>query len=137
MPTCGFYCLADHLGAHWVDSFETQLLHLNPYAVQTKAVGDRGVDIECFAGNSAALLRLERPQCPKVVQSVGELNQNNADVFGHGHRHLLEVFSLLFFFAFEVNVRELRHTIHEIGHYIPELSGQRGFRYTGVFNNVV
>ena len=71
------------------------------------------------------------------MQSVGELNQNNADVFGHRHRHLLEVFSLLFFFAFEVNVREFRHAIHKIRDHVPKLRSERRFGYAGIFNNVV
>ena len=71
------------------------------------------------------------------MQSVGELNQNNADVFGHRHRHLLEVFSLLFFFAFEVNVRELGYAVDQVGNNIAKLGGQCGFRDAGIFNNVV
>src|SRR5690606_38010473 len=133
----GFNRFADHIRAHRIDSLKAQFFHFHADAVQTQAVGNGGVNIEGFAGNAAALFRFQRTEGAQVVQTVGQFDQNHTDVFGHGHGHLLEVFRLLVFFAFEIDVGELGNTVNQVGDDITELTGQSGFGYPGVFNHIM
>src|SRR5690606_29356089 len=78
---------ADHIRAHRIHGLKAQFFHFYTDAVQAQTVGDRGVDIESFFGDAAALFGFQRTECAQVVQTVGQFDQNDADVFGHGHGH--------------------------------------------------
>jgi len=71
------------------------------------------------------------------VQAVGQLDQDHANVAGHGHGHLLEVFRLGFGLGFEVHLGQFADPIHQFGHGFAELRAERFLGDAGVFDDVM
>ena len=84
----------EHLVAKRIAVREAQFLKLAENVVHAEAVCDRYVDVERLTRNACALFRAHDAQCSEVVQSVGELHQDDAHVFGHGEEHLAEALRL-------------------------------------------
>ena len=90
-----------------VERAETQFFQFEANAIDTKTLRDRRVDFQGFAGDAAALRGRQRIECAHVVQAIGELNENYADIRGHRHQHALEVARLGFGVGFEFDLGEL------------------------------
>jgi hypothetical protein len=71
------------------------------------------------------------------VQSVGQLDDQHAQVARHGHQHLAHRGGLLGFLRVELQSVEFRDTIHDAGDFIPERFGNVGEREFGVFYGVM
>ena len=78
-------------------------------------VGERRVDLERLLGDPASGLRRHRVQGHHVVQAVGELDQNDADVLGRGQDHLAEGLRLRLVLAHIGVPADLRHAVDELG----------------------
>ena len=117
--------------------FKAEIFHFDTDAVETQPVRNRRIDVQGFTGNAAALVGAQRPKCPHVMQTVSELDQNHANVFRHGHGHLLEIFGLLLLFVFKMDVRQFGDTIHQIRHHIAKLGGQRRLGNACVLDHIV
>ena len=128
---------ADALGPHRIHGAETQILKLQPDIVHPQPLGNGSVDFEGFAGNAAALVRLQHAQGAHVVQAVGQLYQNDPDILGHGQSHFLEVFRLLLGAGLKFNTGQLGHTIHQLRHGGAELIGEGFLGDGGIFNHIV
>ena len=98
---------------------------------------DRSVDIERFARDRFLLRRGKARERPHVVQAVGELDDDDADIFGHRQKHLAKVFDLRVFLRLVGNPRQLRDAVNEARDLFAELRGDllRGDRR--VFDDVV
>ena len=71
---------------------ERQRLHLGHHLVHADALGERGVNIHRLAGDAAALvLRRDVMERAHVVQPVGELDQQHADVVAEREQEFAEV----------------------------------------------
>ena len=73
---------------------ERQLLELVLDLAHAEAVGDRRVDVARLLRDLDAALLGQVVQRPHVVQPVGELHQDHADVVDHRQQHLAEVLRL-------------------------------------------
>jgi hypothetical protein len=90
-----------------VEVREAQVLQLAIGIVQAKPVRDRRVDVQRFARHAAALFMRHRTQRAHVVQPVGELDQNDADVARHREQHLAEIFRLRLFAIAKLHLVQL------------------------------
>ena len=72
-----------------------------------------------------------------VVRAVGQFDENDADVLGHGHEHLAQVLHLLFFLAGVLHARQLGDALDQIRDRGGELFGDLGIRGGGVLDAVV
>ena len=71
---------------------ERERLHLGHHLVHADALGERGVDIHRLARDPAALvLRRDVMERAHVVQPVGELDQQHADVVAEREQELAQV----------------------------------------------
>ncbi len=98
-----------------VEVFEGKILELPLHALHTEPVGDGGVDLHCLERLLTLLvggLILHRAH---IVRAVGDLDEDDADVLGHGHEHLAQIFHLLLFLARVVDARELGDALDQIG----------------------
>jgi hypothetical protein len=127
----------DTPGAHGVQGREAQVLELHAHGIHAQAHGDRRVDVQGLAGDAPRLGRRQHAEGAHVVQAVGELDEDDADIPGHGQGHFLEVLRLFFLQRVELNLRQLRHAVHEIGDSFPELFGDRLLVDPRIFDNVV
>ncbi len=128
---------ADALRAHRVHGLEAQILELHAHGVHAQPVGDGGVDLQGFLGDAAALLAGQYFQRAHVVQAVGELDQDHADVAGHRHGHLLEVFGLRFGLGLEVHLGQLADPVDQFCNGFAELRDQCVLGNAGVFDDVM
>ncbi len=64
--------------------------------MDAEAIRDRRVKIESLTRNAAAFFRTKHTHRTHVVQPVGELHEDHAEVFGHRDGHLLEILGLRF-----------------------------------------
>ena len=77
-----------------LEVLERQLLELVLDLAHAEAVGDRRVDVARLLRDLDPALLRQVVQRPHVVQAVGELDQDDADVVDHRQQHLAEVLRL-------------------------------------------
>ena len=63
---------------------ETEVFQLRFDTVQAQTMRQRRVEIKRFAGNLVTFLRRLSVQGTHIVQTVGHLDENHADIFCHG-----------------------------------------------------
>ena len=83
--------------------FECQILKLKLDFGNTEPAGKRRVNFESFVALFDFFLGAHVLHGPHVVQSVRQLDDQDADVLGHCQKHLAEVLRLYFLFGFKFN----------------------------------
>ena len=117
--------------------FEGEVLQLAVGMVEADAVGELGVDFQRFAGDALAAVGLFGIQRAHVVQAVGELDDDDADVFGHRHDELAEALGLMLGLAVVFEFFQLGEAVHHVGNGLAEFGGELFFARAGVFKHVV
>ena len=120
-----------------VEVFEREILKLPLHLLQTETVGDGRVDLHRFERFFELLLRDHVFHRAHVVQSVGDLDEDNADVLRHGHEHFAEVFHLLVLAARKLHAGELCNALDDVGDLGAELPGDVLVGDGGILNAVV
>ena len=100
---------------------EGEVFELPLDAVDAQPVSQRSVDLERLLGLLDLLLLAQVAQGAHVVEAVGELDQDDADVFGHGHDHLAVVFGLLLFGGGEADLGQLGDAVDQHRDHVAEL----------------
>ena len=131
------YCLVEYAIPERVRMPEAEILQLRLERVHAEAVGDRRVDFQGFAGDTALLLRRHRVQGLHVMQAVGELEQDHPDVLHHREHHLAEALDLHFAAAVEVQLLEFADAIDQRGDLGAELLGDFILGCRRVFDDIV
>ncbi len=72
-----------------------------------------------------------------VVQAVGELDEDDADIVDHGKHHFAEVLGLRFFSGREIDFADLGYTLDDVGNLFAELLANFNGGDRGVFDGVV
>ncbi len=129
--------LADQPRAHRVDVVEGEVLVLHTHVVHAQPERDRCVDFQGFRGDALALLGAHHMQGAHVVQTVGQLHQDHADVAGHGQHHLAQILGLLLRFRFELDLGDLGDPVHQLGDFLAERLGELLLGDAGVLDHVV
>ena len=158
IPTCGEFGLelGDHLGEvvlaglsalgdHARDLVELvrfqvvegQVLEFPLDARDAEPVGERGVDLHRLAGLVVAPLFRKRRKRAHVVQPVGELDEDDADVLGHRDEHLAQVVGLGLGERLELDLAELGDAVDQVGDLVAEALADLGERHLGVLDDVV
>ena len=104
--------LAERLG---LEHLEREVLELPLDLPDPEPLRQRGVDLHRLAGDPLLLLRLEVAQGAHVVEPVGELDEDDADVVGHRQEHLPDVLGLLLLVGVGGEARQLGHAVDEVG----------------------
>ncbi|KAF5028716.1 hypothetical protein DSECCO2_656140 [anaerobic digester metagenome] len=105
--------------------------------MQAQAVGQGRVDVHRLLGNDRLLLGLLELQRAHVVQAVGQLDQDDADVVGHGENHLADVLGLGLFLGFEGDEADFGDAVDDVGHFLAEELFQLVHGGLGVLHGVV
>jgi hypothetical protein len=71
------------------------------------------------------------------VEAVGQLDEQDPDVVGHGHEHLAHGRRLLGLPVLESEAVELGDAVHHPGHFRPELADDVVDGQAGVLHRVV
>ena len=130
--------LVDHrLIGLGVAPLEGQRLQLLAHALHAHAARQRRVDLERLLGDAPAALRLHVLERAHVVQAIGELDQQDADVARYGDQQLAEVLGLLGLLGDEVELLDLGQALDQGADLLAELLVDLGARDVGVLDHVV
>ena len=129
--------VGDDAIAQRVQRGKPEIAQLRRPLAHAQAVGDGRVDIERLARHGAAAFGTERGDGAHVVQAVGELDQNHADIARHGEQHLAEILRLRLFLRLEFNAGDLGDAVHELCDIVPEFLGNAFLRRGRVLDDVV
>ena len=94
---------------------EAAVLHLLLDPHDAQPVGDGRVDLHGLQGVFAPAAFAHSLQGPHVVEPVGKLDHDHADVARHGQEHLPQVLHLLLFLGGVLDVVELCQPVHQHG----------------------
>ena len=99
---------------------------------------ERRVDLHRLARDALLLLRRQEAERAHVVEPVGELDDHDPDVLGHGHEHLPDVLGLLLLHRpRRAELAQLRDPVDEPRDRTAESLLDLGDREVGVLRNVV
>ena len=129
--------LGQHAVAHRIVGAEAEVLQLQADVLHAQALGDGGVDLQGLAGDAALLVGAHHAEGAHVVQAIGELDEDHADVLHHGEDHLAEVLRLRLGLAAELDLGQLGDAIDQLGDLFAEFAGQLLLADAGVLNDVV
>ena len=116
---------------------EGQVLEFPLDRAHAQTVGQGRVYVHGLAGLKQATVLAKGRQRTHVMQAVGKLDDNDADVLGHGKEHLAQREGLLLVHAVDFDVGELGHAIDELGHRIAKQAGNIGKRGLGILDGIV
>ena len=114
--------MCQHTITHRVHGFEDQVFQFVADGIDAQPVGDGDVDFQRFLRDTAALVRAQRTQRTHVVQPVGQLDHDDADIFRHRQQHFLDVFRLLLDLVLEFDVGEFADAIDQMRNVFAELT---------------
>ena len=133
--------LRDHLldlgVALRVQHREREVFELPLDVLDAEAVRERCVDVERLLRDAFLLLLRERRDRAHVVEAVGELDDEDADVLRHRDEHLAHRRGLLCFLRVEVDALELRDPVDDARDVGAEVVGEVVERDRGVLDRVV
>ena len=96
---------------------KAEVLELVFDLADAEAMGERSVDVERLLGSTSTFpILIDGPNGAHVVQPVGQLDQQDAEVLRHRHEHLAHRCGLLRLLRIEVDPLELRNPIDDRGH---------------------
>ena len=70
------------------------------------------INLQCLTGNRLLLVHGHELHGAHIMQSICQLNQNNANIPSHGEEHFTIVFNLSIFLGNIFNFAQLGHAIH-------------------------
>ena len=120
-----------------VEVAQAQVLEIPLDLPHAEAMRDRRVDLDGLARDRLLLVGRQTLQRAHVVQAVGQLDDDNADVLGHRHEHLAQVFDLRVFLRLVRDARQLGDALDQLGDLGPEFCGDLVAGNDGVFDHVV
>ena len=117
----GFDLAAQRLEGGRLEIAERQLFELVLNAAHAQAIGNRRVDVEGLLRNARALVVGHVLQRAHVVQAVGELHEDDADVIHHRQQHLAEILGLPFLGRRKRDGADFGHALDDVGDVLAEL----------------
>ena len=123
--------------AFGIQHAEGQILKLFAHPLHPHAARKRRIDVHGFARFLDLLFRLHRLDRPHVVQTVGQLDEDHTQIFGHGHEQLAEILGLFGFGAGKLEIGQLGHPINQHRHLVTKANSYFGIGGFGVFDGVV
>ena len=116
---------------------EGQVLQLPPDLADAQPVRERRVDVHRLAGDAPAPGLRQRLQRPHVVEPVGELDEDHADVVRHRQEHPADVLRVQLLVGAELDPAELGDALDQAADRRAELGLDLLQRQLGVLDGVV
>ena len=129
---------------------EREVLELPLQLPDAQPVGERRVDLHRLLRHAAALGRRPELERLHVVEPVGQLDEDHADVLGHGQEHLAHVLGpqvlpvqldqrppVIAFDVQELHLVELGDAVDQTRNFAAEATLQLGHGHVAVFGDVV
>ena len=103
-----------------IQILKAQILHFRFDLGNTQTMCQRRIDIHGFLCFFPLFFRRHIVQCPHVMQTVGQFDQNNTDILCHCQKHLTIVFCLNFFFCGVRQLTQFCNTVNQNGDFLTE-----------------
>ena len=116
---------------------ECQVLQFPADFPHAQAMRDGRVDFDGFARNPLPPLGAEVSQGPHIVDAVGQLHQDDADILHHGQQHFAEALRLPVLGREEIQLAQLGDAVHAARHVFAEFLAHLFPGDAGVFHHVV
>ena len=123
--------------ARGIKVLEREVFQLPFDTLDSEPVGDGGIDLHRLQRLGALLLGGLVSHRAHIVQPVGNFDENDADVLGHGHEHLADVLHLLVLDAGVLHARELGDALNDVGHSRAEGARNVGVGQRGILDHIV
>ena len=115
-----------------------QRLHFTHIFIHPHTLGQRGVDIHRLARDALALFgRFNEMQRAHIVQPVSQLDQQHADIFGHGEQELAQVFRRTFILGHCLDLGKFGDAIDQPRDFGAEMRLDILDRGKGVFHRIM
>ena len=98
-----------------IERTKSEIFEFELQRIQPEAFGERRVDVQRLARDGAPTFRRHAFDGAHVVQSIGELDEDDAQIAHHREQHLAEGFRLRFFTTLELNLIEFDYAIDDLG----------------------
>ena len=115
-----FEVVDDLLIALGIEVLQRRILQLPLDLLHAEPVGQRRIDLHRLHGFGDLLGGRLVLQGAGVVQPVGDLDEDDPDVFRHGHEHLAQIFHLLLFHRGILHARQLCDALDQICNRLAE-----------------
>ena len=116
---------------------EAEVFQLAANLAHAQAVRDGRIDLQRLFGDLLLAVRRQVLERAHVVQAVGQLDEDDADVVHHGEHHLAQVFGLLLFAGGEVDLADLGDAFDDVRDLLAELLADIDDRDRGIFDRIV
>ena len=116
---------------------EGQILELPLNRAHAQAVGQGRVHVHSLACLKQATVLAQGGERAHIMQAVGEFDDDDANVLGHGKEHLAQREGLLLVHAVDFDIGELGHAVYELCHGFTKQAGNVGKRGFGVLDGIV
>ena len=116
---------------------EGQVFQFAAHFAHSQAVRDGRVDFDGLAGDVLAALGAQVAERAHVVQAVGQLDDDDADIVHHGQQHFAEALGLAVLGGEEIQLAELGDAVHAARHFVAEILADLVGGHAGVFDDVV
>ena len=116
---------------------ESEIFQFAADFAHAEAVRDGRIDFQRLARDALAALGAEAAERPHVVQPVGQLDDDDADIVHHRQQHLAIAFRLAVFGGKEIDLAQLGDAIDAARHFFAEVLLNVGGGDGGVFDDIV
>ena len=131
-----FQSVHNFLIANRVKDTQTQVFQLPLDAAHAQSVRDGRVDLHGFECLVALLALGQILESACIVQAVGQLDEDNADVLGHRHEHFTQIFKLLLLLGIAQHTQS-GNAVYQLGNRSAELILNFAIAERGVLDAVV
>ena len=114
-----------------------QILQFAINIIETQPVGDGNVHLHRLARNPTTLVDGHCIERAHIVQSVGELHENDAHIARHGQQHLAKIFCLLLNLTLKFDLVEFRQAIDKRRHRRAEALNQFVFANILILHHIM
>ena len=133
----GFQLGGDLLVARGVEVQQGQILQFPLGPLHAQPVGQRRIDLHGLQRLCPLFFLALISHGAHIVHPVGDFDEDDADILGHGEQHLAHILHLLVFLAGILHPGQLGHALHQIGHGGAEFFGDVVVAQGGILDNVV
>jgi len=126
-----------YLVAPGVQEAKRQILQFPIGEIQPQPVGNRRINFQGFAADAFPFAARHVTHGAHVVGAVGQLDQDDPHVLGHGEQHLAKRLGLVLLPRVEFQLFQLGQPIDEFRHRGAKALHQLFFRDAAVFDGVV
>ena len=120
-----------------VDGTEREIFEFRANLTHAETMSDGGVNVERLLADAGLLLAREAPNGAQIVETIAELDEDDADVADHRQQHLADAFGLLLFTRVELDLAELGDAVDADGDFVAEALADLLDRGCSILNDVV